>query len=793
MHALAILAADMTQHQAETIGYTAAIGLLAEQRAAAEPAAILQLLHDAGILAIGSERQELGFCHPTLRSFAQALHLVETPPEQWPPAIFSRAWSSTVVLSYSLCDRPERVLRRLLDSDAVALTARCLIDAEPPEQFEQLLNRSGTLTPPLRIMLADAFAAEGLTSVALEQLERAGAEGYDEAGLFGRLGELYSSTEQWRHARVAYEQALLRESGDLRYRHRLGVICARLGELDQAAAALQAVVSVQQERLAEAAYELGNVYLAQGRIEPAIASYREATNAQPGQASYRRSLAGALRRGGRGEQAEALLRQLIDENSSDAAAFAELGQVCADAGRMQEAIRNYLKAVELRPTEAGYYLRIGQLRRARGDVAGARAALQRAAELDSSDAALYFALGETYQQCGEPEGALAAYRHAVRLDPRNETYHRWLGSLLAEKGDHEEAAQALQTALELRPDSAETHAQLAALFWRQELPEQAQDSYRQALALDPNCADYEHDLGMLYFALGKPRAAAPHLHRAVDLDPARADLHYDAGRVAEALKQSDSAAAAYERAATLAPAQAIYARAAGALHLRLGHHTRARLLFAGALRRDRRDPATHYLVGMLHGAMLRVPHAIRALRRAARIGRSAEYYDQLGRMLASAMRFEEACDAFTHALQIAPDNADTLFHYSQALLALGRADEAFATAKQAAALSAGNPSIQHHAGVLALRLGRPREALALLDHAVALDSGLAAAQLDRARVLLQLHQPRAALAAAQAALAISPERAPAALLAGQAALQLGQTDVARELLDRAIASDNQQP
>src|SRR4029079_9883831 len=131
---------------------------------------IIQLLSDAGVLTTEAERQSSSFRHPTLRSFAQALYLARLRPDQWPAMVFNRAWSDSVVISYSLCDNPEMVLRRLLASDAIALTARCLIDAEAPEYFEQLLTRSGTLTPPLRVLLADAFASEGLTAVALDQL-----------------------------------------------------------------------------------------------------------------------------------------------------------------------------------------------------------------------------------------------------------------------------------------------------------------------------------------------------------------------------------------------------------------------------------------------------------------------------------------------------------------------------------------------------------------------------------------------------------------------------------------------
>ncbi|MEO7908713.1 MAG: tetratricopeptide repeat protein, partial [Roseiflexaceae bacterium] len=774
-----------------TIGYTEAGTLLESERQSVDPRAILQLLSNAGILTIDAERQSIGFRHPTLRSFAQALHLAQLRPDQWPAMVFNRAWSDSVVISYSLCDDPEMVLRRLLASDAIELTARCLIDAEIPEYFEQLLTRSGTLTPPLRVLLADAFASEGMTAVALDQLERAGAEGYDEAGLFGRLGDLYSGIGQWRHARVAYEQALTGKSQDLHYRQRLGVIYSRLGEFDQAAVALQAVVEEQERRLAEAAHELGHVYLEQGKIDHALESYRRAIAGLPDESIYQRSAASALRLLGRTQEAETLLRGLLAEDSSEAAIHAELGLVYADAGQTADAIRCYLKAVGLRPTEARFYAQIGRLRDEQGDLSGARAALQRAAELDSSDATLYFALGQACERSGELDAALAAYRHATRIDTSNAAYYRRLGALLRAQGDNEEAANALHIALKLHADCAETHAELAGLFWQQGAHEQALGSYRQALTLAPDCADYEYAIGNAYRALGKMQAAAQHLHRAVDLAPARADLHYAAGQIAEVMQQESSALAAYERATTLAPEQPLYARSAAALHMHWRNHSRARTLLAAALHLNRRDPATLYQVGLLHIDMGHVSRAIHALDRAASIGRSAQYYHQLGQAFARAARFEEACATFRQARQIEPNNSDILYHYSLTLMKCDYTEEAYDAAQRAAQLAVGDAMIQLHAGSLALQLGRLHEALALLDQAVALDSGVATAHLNRASILLQQQQPQAALIAARAALVIEPKLAPAALIAGQALVLLGQISAARNLFERALTSDPQ--
>ena len=748
---------------------------------------LLQLLVGAGILALDPERQQVSFRRPALRAFGQALLLARASPETWPAGSFARASGDAVVLAYSLCGDRESVLRRLLANGAVSLAARCLIDAEAPGQFEPLLARIGALTPPLRVMLADAFAAEGLSAAALEQLERAALDGYDEAGLFGRLGELYGAAGQWRHARAAYEQALAREAGDLRYRQELGVVCSRLGEMDQAAVALEAVVQAQQHRLSEAAYELGQVYLRQGQAERALSAYRQALAGRPDDPAYQRSVASALRLSGQADEAEALLHALLDEHGDDAAAYAELGRLYGGAGRLAEAIACYLKAAAIEPARPELYREVGRLRRALGDCSGARAALQRAAELDTGSAALSFELGEACELCGEQSGALAAYRHAVRLDPLNDAYQHRLGALLRDRGDDEEAQLVLRAALGLRPDSAAAHADIAELLWRQGQHEPALESYRRALALDPHSADYERALGRAHRELGQLRPAARHLRRAATLAPARAELHYDAGTVAEAAGQIEPALAAYERAAALDPGRAEFARAAGAMRLRLGDRAQARRHLARALRSDRRNAAALYQAGLAHVADASWGRAIRALGRSLRLERTAPAYEALGRALALAGRLDEALAAFAQALQIQPDDPQTLFHYSEALGACGQIEAAYQAARQSARLAAALPAHQQHAGELALRLGRPHEALELFDRALARDSTLVGAHLGRGRVLLELEQPQSALSSAQAALQLAPDLADAALIAGQALVQLGSDDQALPLLARAAA------
>ncbi|MFQ3631525.1 tetratricopeptide repeat protein [Roseiflexus sp.] len=757
-------------------------------RATTGEAALLALI-DAGILTCDAERRTIGFRHPVLRSFAQALLLARTRPDQWSSAILSRAWTDAVIFAYSLSDDRDAVVRRLLAAGAVALTARCLIDAEAPAQYDELLERSGSLTPPLRVMIADAFAAEGLDRAALEQLERAGNEGYDEAGLFGRLGDLYSRSGQWRLARVAYEQALAREADDLRYRQQLGVVCSRMGELEQAAAALETVLDAQQKRSAAAAHELGHVYLQQGRFSRALEAYRHATQQQPGEPAYRRSAAMALRRLGRLDEAQAELHDLIAGSGGDAATYAELGEIHADAGRCAEAVESYARAVALRPDDPSLYVRLGQLRRSIGDLPGARAALQRAVELHSSNAALQDELGQVLAACGEMDSALAAYRAAVSLDPQCAAYYRRLGALLRDCGNIDEAAAALRAALELRPESADTYGELAELLWRAGDTEQALDAFRRAYALAPDSPDHARALGRAYSRLGRTRDAERLLREALKLAPERADLHYDYGVAAEAVEQWDTALAAYEQAAALDSQRADYARAAGALLLRRGDLARARSLLAGALRRARHDSETLFQTGMLHAAMGAWRLAARSFQRAARLSSSTRYESALGKAYLHLGMANDACAAFERALLLHPDDTDTLDAYRCALETCGRLEAAYAIGRRVASLAPGNAAIQQRAGSLALRLGRVNEALELLDRAVALDSRLVAAHIERSRALLTTGRAEAALAAAQQALTLTSDRAHPATLAAEALIALRRDDEARPLLEQALALD----
>src|SRR5262249_47191955 len=160
-------------------------------------------------------------------------------------------------------------------------------------------------------------------------------------------------------------------------------------------------------------FELGHIYLEQGHFEHALMAYQQAATNRPDEPAYRRGVAATLRRMGRLEAAERLLRDMLDKDDTDPLVHAELGRVYAAAGRPAAPITCYARAIPLRPDSTEYYYQIGQLRAGLGDRAGARAALQRAAELDPCDPQLQHTLAKVCEDAGDLDSAIAAYRYAA--------------------------------------------------------------------------------------------------------------------------------------------------------------------------------------------------------------------------------------------------------------------------------------------------------------------------------------------------------------------------------------------
>lgn len=202
---------------------------------------------------------------------------------------------------------------------------------------------------------------------------------------------------------------------------------------------------------------------ARGERDRAIGRLHALLAREPGNATFRRSLAAALRRAGRKAEAVRALGDLEKAAPDDAAAWHDLALVLGEAGRAEEAIRAEQRATALNPLLPEPLNHLGLLLASRGRGAEALAALDAATRLDPNNAKAWNNRGNVLRSLGRTREASQDYRRAAELDPEDADPINGLAVIAVEQGRLDEAAGALQRVLERSPRHHEARLNLAVV------------------------------------------------------------------------------------------------------------------------------------------------------------------------------------------------------------------------------------------------------------------------------------------------------------------------------------------
>ncbi len=172
------------------------------------------------------------------------------------------------------------------------------------------------------------------------------------------LGMVLDFLHEWPEAKVQLEKAIALGAPQPEAHFELAKALRGLGETDRASHEMQQYQQLKKtdEADLEAASSAaqGDADLAAGKLQEAIAHYREATAGQPDNAAYKYQLSIALHKAGdlQGEQAQ--LEQAVKLNPELAGAQKQLGYLLSRSGDAPGAIGHFRMAVQAAPawTEA---------------------------------------------------------------------------------------------------------------------------------------------------------------------------------------------------------------------------------------------------------------------------------------------------------------------------------------------------------------------------------------------------------------------------------------------------------
>ena len=162
---------------------------------------------------------------------------------------------------------------------------------------------------------------------------------------------------------------------------------------------------------------LGIALREKGKVDDAIAAYREAIRLKPEWATAHYNLGIELYSKGEVDAAVAALREAIRLEPDYANAHYNLGVALGKKGEVDAAIAAYREATRLQPDDAVFQHNLGVTLGLRGEVDAAVAALRDAIRLKPDYANAHYNLGNELDSKGEVDAAVAAYREAIRLKP----------------------------------------------------------------------------------------------------------------------------------------------------------------------------------------------------------------------------------------------------------------------------------------------------------------------------------------------------------------------------------------
>lgn len=335
---------------------------------------------------------------------------------------------------------------------------------------------------------------------------------------------------------------------------------------------------------------------------------------------------------GKLQDAEHLLRQILQQQPQHAFALHLLGVIAYQVGKLQQA----------------------------ADL------VQRAITLNGQVALFHANMSEILRQLKQLDRATAHGERAIALDPAMAMAHSNLGIAYFDRRDYDKAEACQQKALALAPDFAPSLNNLGSIWRERGDNEKALGFYRKAVAANPNYLEPLNNLGALLLEEDRIPEAVEVLAKALQLNPDYPESVCNLGGVHLAREENDQALEHFRRALALRP---VYVEAQMGLAKTLQAQENlvdAELAAVRALQFDEGNPKAHALLAGIHAEMSRPAQAETEYERALALKPdSNDALLGLGHLCIENGQMDRARELFRRALAFKPDDLAARIHLAQ--------------------------------------------------------------------------------------------------------------------------------
>lgn len=248
---------------------------------------------------------------------------------------------------------------------------------------------------------------------------------------------------------------------DLKYHARMAIVRCAMA-LDEEQTAVDTLLLLKRDSPSDPEV----LYIATHFFsELGMRAAQELQTQAPSSYQAQRLQAESLESQGKGEEAAAIYRKILEANPEVPGIHYRLGQIALDQagpdGSTEDAKREFQKEIEVDPSNASAEFVLGELARRAGDWSNAIGHFSRATKLDAGFSEAYLALGMSLASSGRLTEAASPLESYVKMQPEDPAGHYQLALVYARTGNKDGAAHqmALQAQAASRATSATDNAE----------------------------------------------------------------------------------------------------------------------------------------------------------------------------------------------------------------------------------------------------------------------------------------------------------------------------------------------
>lgn len=324
------------------------------------------------------------------------------------------------------------------------------------------------------------------------------------------------------------------------------------------------------------------------QVLPLLPSTHEAT-ATKLPAAKAIQLAGQYQSAGRLQEAEHILRRILESNPKHAHAIHLLGVIAYQAGKPSLALELIKQAMTIAPEVALFNSNFAEMSRQQGALADAIHYGQRAVALDPSMASAHSNLGVALYDDKQYEQAESCHHKALQLMPEMIQSINNMGSIQHARNNLKEAARWYRRALDVNPNYLESLSNLGVVLVEDQQADGAVPYLERALVLQPDYAEALCYLGLARLQQQQPASAAVLLERALQQKPAYVDAMLGLAQALHMLNRNDECLQLLQLSTIKAPQNAAAWRQLANFHREQGNSDLAEQAFSKAQEFDERQ------------------------------------------------------------------------------------------------------------------------------------------------------------------------------------------------------------